>query len=337
MLADTPNIEPGSDRVVLVTGGAGYIGAHACKALARAGCLPVTYDNLVYGHERAVKWGPLVKGDILDPVSLDAAIAEHRPDAIMHFAAFAYVGESIDHPEKYYRNNVAGSLTLLEAANRAGIDKFVFSSTCATYGTPAQVPIVEETEQNPINPYGASKLMVERMLEDFGVAYGLRSIALRYFNAAGSDPDSEIGEDHDPETHLIPLVLDAASGRRPNLTVFGTDYDTPDGTCIRDYIHVSDLAEAHVKALDLLFAGANSDVFNIGTGHGHSVQEVIDTVSRIAECPVPVEYGARRAGDPAVLVSDPSKARRVLDWQPQFSDLGQMISHAWAWHQRGRA
>lgn len=325
----------GGRGAVLVTGGAGYIGAHACKALARAGYLPVVYDNLVYGHERAVKWGPFVRGDILDRHGLDAAIATHQPVAVMHFAAFAYVGESVSDPGKYYRNNVAGSLTLLEAVRDSGVDNFVFSSTCATYGNPERLPITEVTPQNPINPYGASKLMVERMLADFGAAYGLRSTVLRYFNAAGADPDNEIGEDHHPETHLIPLVLDAASGRRPSVTVYGTDYDTDDGTCIRDYVHVTDLADAHVKALDFLLAGAPSDVFNIGAGEGYSVQQVVDAVARIAGCPVPVTYGRRRPGDPAALVSDATKAQRILGWRPHLSDLDQIIATAWTWHQRG--
>lgn len=318
-----------------MTGGAGYIGSHACKALARAGYLPVTYDNLVYGHEWAVKWGPLVRGDILCRASVDAAIAEHRPVAIMHFAAFAYVGESVADPGKYYRNNVAGSLTLLEAARDASVRCFVFSSTCATYGTPERLPIVEDMPQHPINPYGASKLMVERILADFSAAHAIRSTALRYFNASGADPDNEIGEDHDPETHLVPLVLDAASGRRSHVTVFGTDYDTPDGTCVRDYIHVTDLADAHVRALDLLMAGASTDVFNIGTGHGYTVRQVVDSVARVTGIQVPIKFGPRRAGDPPELVSDPTKARTALGWHPRFHDLDQIISTAWAWHQHG--
>lgn len=318
-----------------MTGGAGYIGSHTCKALARAGYLPVTYDNLVYGHEWAVKWGPLERGDILDRSRLDDVIGHYRPSAIMHFAAFAYVGESVGDPGKYYRNNVTGSLILLEAARDAGIANLVFSSTCATYGTPERLPIVEEAPQNPINPYGASKLMVERILADFGAAHAIRSMALRYFNAAGADPDNEIGEDHDPETHLIPLVLDAVSGRRSNITVSGTDYDTRDGTCVRDYIHVADLADAHVKALEMPLAGAPSNVFNIGTAQGFSVREVIDTVTRIAGISVPVQMGSRRAGDPATLISDATKAQHVLGWEPRLKDLDQIISTAWAWHQRG--
>lgn len=323
-------------NTVLVTGGAGYIGAHTCKALAGAGYLPVTYDSLIHGHEEAVKWGPLVRADIRDRNSLDRALAEHRPTAIMHFAAFAYVGESVANPGKYYSNNVMGSLTLLEAARDAGIQCFVFSSTCATYGTPETLPIVETTPQSPINPYGASKLMVERILADFDTAHGIRSISLRYFNAAGGDPAGDIGEDHEPETHLIPLVLDAASGRRPDVTIFGTDYPTRDGTCLRDYIHVSDLADAHVLALNRLLCGAASDVFNLGNGQGFSVREVVDSVERITGLKVPVTLGARRPGDPAALVSDATKARSELGWSPTLDDLDEIVRTAWAWHQRDR-
>ena len=326
--------EAGCRGTVLVTGGAGYLGSHACKALARAGYLPVTYDSLVYGHEWAVKWGPLESGDILDRRRLDYVIAAHKPAAIMHFAAFAYVGESVTDPGKYYRNNVAGSLNLLEAARDHGIEQFVFSSTCATYGIPERLPITEDTPQWPINPYGTSKLMVERMLADFGVAHGLRSIALRYFNAAGADPDNEIGENHDPETHLIPLVLDAASGRRSHITVFGTDYDTADGTCVRDYIHVMDLADAHVKALQALAARHQSDVYNLGNGRGFSVLEVIQAVERATGLKVPVQSGPRRSGDPAALISDATKARDGLGWHPQIADLDQIVRTAWGWHQR---
>jgi UDP-arabinose 4-epimerase len=321
---------------VLVTGGAGYVGAHACKALASAQYLPVTYDSLVHGHERAVRWGPFVHGDILDRRRVDWAIAEYRPVAIMHFAAFAYVGESVADPGKYYRNNVMGSLTVLEAARDAGIQNFVFSSTCATYGAPARMPIVEATPQIPINPYGASKLMVERILADFHIAHSIRSTTLRYFNAAGGDQDGEIGEDHHPETHLIPLVLDAASGRRQNVTIFGADYSTPDGTCLRDYVHVSDLADAHVLALDRLLTGAASDVFNLGNGQGFSVRQVVDTAERITGLKVPVKFGDRRPGDPAALISDATRARDVLGWRPRLNDLDEIVRTAWAWHQRGR-
>jgi UDP-arabinose 4-epimerase len=320
---------------VLVTGGAGYIGSHACKALARAGYLPVTFDNLGSGHERAVKWGPLERGDIADRKRLDEVMAKHRPTAVMHFAAFAYVGESVENPGKYYRNNVGGSLTLLEAMRDHGIGRIVFSSTCATYGLPDGLPITEATPQRPINPYGASKLMVEQMLADFGQAHGIEWMALRYFNAAGADPDGEIGEDHDPETHLIPLVLDAVSGRRPDVTIFGTDYETRDGTCIRDYVHVADLADAHVLALDALRRGVPSGAYNLGNGSGFTVQDVVETVERATGLAVPVRHGTRRPGDPAALVSDASKARRDLGWQPKLPDLDEMVRTAWAWHQRG--
>ncbi len=318
---------------MLVTGGAGYIGSHACKALSKAGYLPVAYDNLVYGHDWAVKWGPLERGDILDRARLDEVINQYNPTAIMHFAAFAYVGKSVTDPGKYYRNNTAGALTLMEAARDHGIQRFVFSSSCATYGMPERLPIREDAPQNPINPYGASKLMVERMLADFDVAHGLKSIALRYFNAAGADPEGEIGEDHDPETHLIPLVLDAASGRREAITVFGADYDTPDGTCVRDYIHVTDLADAHVKALAALEGGAPSRAYNLGNGRGFSVQEVVTIVEKTTGLTVPVTRGERREGDPAALVSDASKAREMLGWQPRITELDEIIRTAWAWHQ----
>jgi UDP-arabinose 4-epimerase len=326
-----------SKETVLVTGGAGYIGSHACKALAAAGYLPVVYDNLCHGHGWAVKWGPLERGDILDRSRLDEVMATHLPDAVMHFAAFANVGESVTDPDKYYRNNAVGSLTLLETMRDAGINRIVFSSTCATYGIPEKLPIDENSPQRAINPYGASKLMVERMLQDFGNAYGLVWTALRYFNAAGADLDCRIGELHDPETHLIPLVLDAVSGRRPNVTVFGSDYDTPDGTCIRDYIHVTDLAEAHVLALENIEGEAQSGAYNLGNGHGFSVRQVIDAVERVTELKVPVVLGERRSGDPSILVSDSAKARDQLGWQPKIPGLGEIVRSAWAWHQRSPA
>ena len=319
---------------VLVTGGAGYIGSHACKALAAAGYVPVTFDNLVYGHEWAVKWGPFVRGDILDRAALDAVFEQYQPIAVMHFAAFAYVGESVTNPGKYYRNNVAGSLTLLETMRDHGVDKFIFSSTCATYGEPQIVPIPETHPQSPINPYGASKLMIEQMLRDFDVAHGLRSISLRYFNAAGADPEGDTGEAHDPETHLIPLVLDAAAGVRPDITVYGDDYDTPDGTCIRDYIHVTDLADAHVRGLVALENGANSAAYNLGNGRGFSVKEVIDAARAVTGRGIAVQLGARRAGDPPSLVGDATRIKNELGWQPQHAGLEHMIATAWWWHQR---
>lgn len=320
---------------VLVTGGAGYIGSHACKALSRAGYRPITYDNLVCGHEWAVKWGPLESGDILDRSRLDEVIRKYEPEAIMHFAAYIAVGESVSDPGKYYRNNVAGSLTLLEVARDRGINRFVFSSTAAVYGVPQTNPIQEGAPLEPVSPYGFTKLFIERMLKDFDAAYGLRSIALRYFNAAGADLDNEVGESHDPETHLIPLVLDAALGRRSDITIFGDDYETTDGTCIRDYIHVADLADAHVAALKALEGGAASSAYNLGVGRGFSVREVLSAVERVTGLSVPATQGVRRAGDPAVLVSDASKAGEELGWQPKIADLTNIVRTAWAWHQLG--
>jgi UDP-arabinose 4-epimerase len=319
---------------VLVTGGAGFVGSHACKALARHGFTPVVYDNLSHGYEDSVRWGPLERGDILDRARLDEAIAAHRPAAIMHFAAFIAVGESVADPGKYYRNNVAGSLNLMEAARDHGVGAFVFSSTAAVYGIPDIVPIPESAAKQPINPYGESKWMVECMLRDFGAAHGLKSTALRYFNAAGADPDGETGERHEPETHLIPLALDAAAGTGQPLTVFGEDYDTSDGTCIRDYIHVADLAEAHVAALQAMLGGAESKAYNLGTGTGFTVRQVIEAVEQETGRAVPHSIGPRRAGDPASLVADPSAANRDLGWRPAMSDLQSIVASAWAWHQK---
>jgi len=325
-----------SERTVLVTGGAGYIGSHACKTLSRNGYIPVAFDNMVYGHREAVRWGPLEEGDILDRQRLDAVMKQYRPAAVMHFAAFAYVGESVKDPGKYYRNSVAGTVNLLESTRDHGISRFIFSSTCATYGTPEFNPIPESHTQNPINPYGASKLMIERVLKDFDMAHGLRSISLRYFNAAGADPEGKIGEDHDPETHLIPLVLDAATGRRSSITVFGDDYDTPDGTCIRDYIHVSDLADAHLLALQSLENGSQTTVYNLGNGLGFSVKQVIETVERVTGRKVPVEIGVRRRGDPPQLVGDARRAIDALSWKPSYASLDDIIATAWKWHMRER-
>ena len=324
----------GQSIPILVTGGAGYVGAHACKALASRGYRPIVYDNLVYGHEAAVKWGPLEVGDIADRARLDAVIAHYRPQALMHFAAFTYVGESVADPGKYYRNNVGGTLSLLEAVRDHNIGKIVFSSTAAVYGTPDSVPIAEVAAKAPINPYGLSKWTSEQMIADFAAAHGIRSAALRYFNAAGADPDGEIGECHDPESHLIPLAMQAVSGHGPPLTLFGDDYPTPDGTCIRDYVHVADLANAHVGALEQLNHRDGADAFNLGTGQGVSVREVLDAVGRAAGKPVPHSIGPRRAGDPAELVSDPGKAMRELGWTPSMSDLETIVATAWAWHNR---
>lgn len=323
-----------SGRHILVTGGAGYIGSHACKALRQAGYTPICYDNLAYGHRWAVQWGPLEIGDIGDRARLDAVMQQYRPEAVLHFAAFAYVGESVENPGKYYRNNVAGTLTLLEAMRDHGVNKIIFSSTCATYGVPDAVPIGEDHAQRPINPYGASKLMVERMLQDFDGAHGIKSVALRYFNAAGADPDGEIGEEHDPETHLIPLILDVALGKRDCVRIFGTDYATPDGTCVRDYIHVSDLANAHLQALHYLQAGGVSSAFNLGNGAGFSVQEVIDRARAVTGESIAVATASRRAGDPPELVGSADKARQQLGWVPQYAELDLIIGTAWQWHKR---
>ena len=322
---------------VLVTGGAGYIGSHACKALARAGYEPIAYDNLGRGHREAVRWGPLVVGDLADRALIEATMRRHRVAAVMHFAAFAYVGESVGDPALYFRNNVANSLVLLEAMARVEVRSIVFSSTCATYGVPESMPIAETTPQRPVNPYGESKLMIERMLHWLGRAQGLGYAALRYFNAAGDDPDGEIGEDHDPETHLIPLVLEAALGRRAAVEIYGTDYPTPDGAPVRDYIHVTDLADAHVLALRHVLAGKPSIALNLGTGTGYSVREVIAAAERVTGRPIQRRESPRRAGDPAVLVADARLARDVLGWTPRLSGLDDILASAWAWHSRRQA
>src|SRR3954453_19995771 len=292
---------------VLVTGGAGFVGSHTCKALARAGFRPVVYDDLSNGVREAVRWGPLEVGALEDEARLADVIARHKPVAVLHFAAFIEAGESVREPERFYQNNVAGTLALLRATRGAGIDKLVFSSTAAVYGNPEVTPIPESHPLRPVNPYGRSKLMVEQILADVAAARGLRYAALRYFNAAGADPDGELGENHQPETHLIPLVLQAAYGQRPDITVFGTDYDTPDGTCVRDYVHVADLAEAHALALRRLLGGGESLVANLGTGRGFPVREMIDTVGRVPGRPIPVKPAGRRPGDPAVLVADATR------------------------------
>ncbi|WP_199302823.1 UDP-glucose 4-epimerase GalE [Oscillatoria sp. FACHB-1406] len=320
---------------ILVTGGAGYIGSHAVLALQNAGYNVVILDNLVYGHrdiaETALK-AELIEGDTNDRALLDKLFSSRKIDAVMHFAAYAYVGESVEAPDKYYRNNVVGTLTLIEAMQAAGINKFVFSSTCATYGVPETVPIPEDHPQNPINPYGMSKLMVEKILGDFDRAYNFRSTIFRYFNAAGADPSGLLGEDHDPETHLIPLTLYAALGKRKSITIFGTDYPTPDGTCIRDYIHVSDLASAHVLGLEYLFKGGETTVFNLGNGNGFSVKETIETAREVTGKEIVAEERDRRPGDPPMLVGSGEKARSILGWNPQYTELRDIIAHAWQWH-----
>ena len=319
-------------QTVLVTGGAGYIGSHACKSLARAGYRPVTYDNLFRGHRQAVRWGPLVEADLADAQRLAETIERFDVAAVMHFAALAYVGESMASPEQYFRNNVVNSLRLLQVMQATGLRRIVFSSTAAIYGIPEQGPISESAPHLPVNPYGESKLMVERMLHWFGVAHGFTHAALRYFNAAGADPDGEIGEDHEPETHLIPLVLQTALGRRERIEVFGTDYPTADGSAIRDYIHVQDLADAQVRALQHLLGGGESLALNLGTGSGHSVRQVIAAAERVTERRIPRHEAARRPGDPPMLVAEASRAREILGWVPSLSSLDRILETAWAWH-----
>ena len=315
-------------RKVLVTGGAGYIGSHTVKLLNAAGIEPVVYDNLSTGNLSALRWGPLVHGDILDTALLTRTLMEHRPEAVIHFAGSAYVGESVEDPSKYYRNNVSGTASLLDACRWAKVDRVIFSSSCAVYGVPSLLPIKETTARQPINPYGRSKLIGENMLEDFSNAYGLRYVALRYFNACGADPDGELGEWHTPETHLIPKALLAAMRLAPSLPVFGDDYDTPDGTCIRDFIHVLDLARAHVMALDHLNRGGDSLAVNIGTGKGSSIRDILSTIARVTGRQVPVEMHPRRPGDPPSLYADTTLARQIFGFVPHYSDLDTVVRTA---------
>jgi UDP-arabinose 4-epimerase len=321
---------------ILITGGAGYIGSHTAKAIKKAGFNPVVYDNLSRGFKELVKFGPLVVGDLHDSEKLAATLKQYQPAGCIHFAAFAYVGESVSDPGLYYRNNVGGSLSLIEALLKGGVNKIVFSSTCATYGQPDIVPITETTPQRPMNPYGHSKLMVEQLLKDFDVSHGLKSVALRYFNACGADADGEIGEMHDPEPHLIPRIIMAALGQIPHIDVMGTDYPTPDGTAIRDYIHVEDLAQAHVLAMNYLLKGGQSDVFNLGTGKGNSVKDVIAAVKRSSNRDIPINYAPRRAGDPASLVADNSKAKRVLGFDPKYLNIEDSVRTAVRWAERAK-
>ena len=320
-------------ETILVTGGAGYIGSHTVRLMAERGYRLVVLDNLVYGHREALLSDAvtLVEGEMGDADLIEGIFSEHDISAVIHFAAYAYVGESVEQPDKYYRNNTMAPMVVLDAMRRHGCKQFIFSSTCATYGNPEYIPINEEHPQAPINPYGRSKLMLEWILEDYDRAYGIRSVKLRYFNACGASADGLIGEDHDPETHLIPLVLMTLTGERENVTVFGTDYDTPDGTCIRDYIHIVDLARAHVLALEHLKEGKPSFACNLGTGRGVSVQEIIDIAEKLTDKKVPVVYGDRRAGDPPQLVADPSLAKEVLGWEAEYKDVAESIRTAWQW------
>ena len=319
---------------ILITGGAGYIGSHTAKAVARAGHTPVVYDSLERGHRSAVRWGPLVQADLASAETLRKTIEQFAIEAVIHFAAFIAVGESMNQPGLYFRNNFANTLNLLETMRETGVSKIVFSSTAAVYGYPHQAPIPEDHPKHPVSPYGESKLMVERALHWYGEIHGLHSVALRYFNAAGADPDGEIGELHHPETHLIPLALAAANGDLAQLHIYGSDYETEDGTAVRDYIHVTDLVAAHLKALDYLDHGGASTALNLGTGEGASVREVIRVTEQVTGRPVPVQESARRAGDPAILIADPSRARQTLDWSPVHSSLEEIVTTAWKWYCR---
>ncbi|MCP4130478.1 MAG: UDP-glucose 4-epimerase GalE [bacterium] len=318
---------------VLIVGGAGYIGSHLNKELSKRH-QTVVYDSLVYGYRDFVKWGDFILGDLADTEQLRLVFEKYPIKAVMHFAAFTYVGESVNDPGKYYHNNVANTLNLLSVMREYNVDCFIFSSTAATFGNPVEIPISETHPQNPINPYGRSKLMIENILSDFSLAYGLKYTSLRYFNAAGADPEGEIGEKHDPETHLIPLVLDAAIGKRENIEVFGTDYNTPDGTGVRDYIHVTDLANAHILALEYLLNGGSSQVFNLGNGNGYSVKEVIDAARAITGKKITTVETDRREGDPGVLIAGAARAKELLGWKPEYGDIETIIETAWNWHKK---
>ncbi len=323
-----------SNRKILVTGGAGYVGSHACLALAEAGYQPIVLDNLERGHASAVQWGPLEKVDLRDRAMVESVITRHAPEGVLHFAALTYVGESVEVPHRYYETNVLGTLHLLAAMRKQGIDRIVFSSTCAVYGEPQKLPLTEDHPHAPLSPYGETKHLVERMLQDFHAAYGLRSVALRYFNAAGADEKGRIGEDHQPEFHAIPILLDVAKGKRPQFKVYGSDYPTPDGTCIRDYVHVTDLATAHVAALRRLENEAVCEAYNLGSEKGFSVLELISAVERVTQKKIPFEKTARRRGDAATLVGDSTLARKILEWNPKNSDLNTLVRTAWNWHQK---
>ncbi|MGC8728571.1 MAG: UDP-glucose 4-epimerase GalE [Elusimicrobiales bacterium] len=322
--------------MILIAGGAGYIGSHVNKMISRKGYDTVVLDNLVYGHKEFVKWGKFYKCDLCDVKEIEKIFKSNKIDAVMHFSAYTYVGESVADPSKYYKNNVSNTLNLLDVMVKYGVKKFIFSSTCATYGFPIEIPITESHPQNPINPYGKTKLMIEKILEDYDKAYGVKYINLRYFNASGADPELEIGEWHNPETHLIPLAVYNALGLTPKITVFGTDYDTEDGTCVRDYIHVNDLAKAHILALEYLNRKNKSDSFNLGNGKGFSVKKIIDTVEKVCGVKLNVEYGKRREGDPAVLVGSSKKAIKVLGWKPEFYKIEDIVETAYLWHKKNK-
>lgn len=320
--------------MILIVGGAGYIGSHVNKYLSQKGYKTVVIDNLVYGHKEFVKWGKFYRGDIGNSKFLRKVFNENKIDAVMHFSAYAYVGESVTEPSKYYINNLINTINLLEVMREFNVRKFIFSSTCAVYGNPVKIPIDEKHPKNPVNPYGRTKLMVENILEDYEKAYGFKYVSLRYFNAAGADPDSEIGEWHNPETHLIPIVLDVALGKRKYLTVFGDDYPTPDGTCIRDYIHVNDLAQAHWLALRYVIEKNKSDFFNLGNGKGFSVNEIIKITEKITGRKVKYKIGKRREGDPPILVANSVKAKKILGWKPEYADINTIIETAYNWHKK---
>jgi UDP-arabinose 4-epimerase len=321
-------------KTIFVTGGAGYVGSHCCKEFAAQGWKVVVYDNLFRGWRDLVRWGELVEGDILDRERLQSAIAAAKPDVLAHFAALTYVGESVADPAVYYRNNTLGTFNILEAMRAEGVDKMIFSSTAATFGEPRQVPMPEDHPQQPINPYGWSKLMVERMMADYAQAYGLRFAALRYFNAAGASPDGDIGERHEPETHVIPLAARGALRSDYQFTIFGDDFDTRDGTCVRDYIHVSDLGRAHAAAAEYLMNGGAAEFFNLGTGEGTTVKEIADAIERVSGKPLPRKIGPRRAGDPPVLIASNAKAKAKLGWEPTQSSIDQIVQSAWRWAQQ---
>jgi UDP-arabinose 4-epimerase len=326
----------GEARRILVTGGAGYIGSHVCRALAASGFLPISYDNLCHGHAWAVRWGPLEIGDLLDTARLEVVLRQHRPLAVIHLAGLIAAGESVGDPTSYYRANLTGTLSLLDAMRACSVHGIVYSSSAGVYGEPDHLPITEDHPQRPVSPYGASKAMSERLLADYAAAYGMRSVALRYFNAVGAAPDGEIGEAHPNETHLVPLVLDVAAGTRPHVDIYGDDFDTPDGTCIRDYVHVSDLADAHILALSYLDHASGAEAFNLGSDQGASVREVIDMAARVTRRPIGIQIKARRPGDPAKLIADSSRAKRLLGWCPGYASLEDQIATAWQWHEQYR-